>query len=268
LSVAVLCNLSDGLIIGVDSAVTVSDANGIQKVFEDGEKLFQLADKIGVATYGLGGLEGRSIGSFVHEFELAHPDLDRVPISDVAERLRAFFMNVYVQFGEKVFGVPFDQIPPDKKGTLGLIVGGFSPGAFLSEAWEIQIPLHSQVGSARQICGPGTFLVSWFATFHPIERYVLGFDRGLLGELSSWVEGLLGRALTQDEINTFEPIREKYVYRIMLDSMPIYAGVEYVRFLVQLVIQHYHFVSAHPVVGGRVKLGMVTYKEKSFRLLE
>jgi hypothetical protein len=66
-SVIVLCNLSDGLIIGVDSAVTVADASGIRKVFNEGEKLklFQLADKIGVATYGLGGLEGRSIGSFI-----------------------------------------------------------------------------------------------------------------------------------------------------------------------------------------------------------
>jgi hypothetical protein len=49
MSVAVLCNLSDGLIIGADSAITVRDADGIQKVFEDGEKLFQLAAKIGVA---------------------------------------------------------------------------------------------------------------------------------------------------------------------------------------------------------------------------
>ncbi len=263
-----LCNLSDGLIIGVDSAVTVRDANGIQKVFEEGEKLFQLADKIGVATYGLGGLEGRSIGSFIHEFELANPDIDSVPISDVVESLRAFFLNVYVRFAEQLFGIPFDQIPQEQKGTLGLIVGGFSPHAFLSEAWEIQIPLHTHPASARQVCGPGTFLVAWFATFDPIERYLLGFDRGLLAELSTYVEGLLGRPLTQDEINGFAPIREKYGYRIMLDSMPIQAGIEYVRFLVQLVIQHYRFTSPHPVVGGRAKLGVVTYKEENFRVLE
>ena len=268
MSVAVLCNLSDGLIIGVDSAVTVSDAKGIQKVFEEGEKLFHLAEKIGVAAYGLGGLEGRSIGSFVHEFELAHPDIDRVPISEVVERLRAFFMNVYVRFAEKYFGIPFDQIPQDQKGTLGLIVGGFSPGAFLSEAWEIQIPIHAQPFSARQICAPGAFLVAWFATFDPIERYLLGFDRGLLFELSAYVEGLLGRPFTEDEINGFAPIREKYGYRIMLDSMPIKAGVEYVRFLVQLVIQHYRFTSPHPVVGGKPKLGVVTYKEENFQILE
>lgn len=268
MSVAVLCNLSDGLIIGVDSAVTVSDANGIQKVFEDGEKLFQLAGKIGVAAYGLGGLEGRSIGSFVHEFELAHPDIAKLPISDVVERLRVFFMDTYVRYAERLFGVAFSEIPPDQKGILGLIVGGFSPGAFLSEAWHIQIPINQQPGSASQICGPGSFQVNWFATFIPIERYILGYDRNLLGEISAFVEGLLGRPLSAEEIARFAPIRDKYIYRIMLDSMPIQAGIEYVRFLVQLAIQHHHFASPHPVVGGKAKLGLVTYKEEKFRLLE
>jgi hypothetical protein len=268
MSVAVICNLSDGLVIGVDSAVTVADANGIQKVFEDGEKLFQLAAKIGVATYGLGGLEGRSIGSFIHEFELANPDVATLPIAEVVERLRAFFTNVYIRYGEQIFGVAFDQIPDDKKGILGLLIGGFSPGGFLSEAWHIQVPLNRAPHSASQICAPGNYNVSWFATYAPIERYLFGFDRGLLSEISSYVEGVLGRSLTQDEINNFAPIREKYAYRIMLDSMPIQTGVEYVRFLVQLVIQHYHFTSPHPVVGGRAKLGVVTYKEEYFKLLE
>jgi len=96
----------------------------------------------------------------------------------------------------------------------------------------------------------------------------LGFDRGLLGELSTFVEGVLGLPLAQEEINRFAAVREKYGYRISLDSMPIQAGIEYVRFLVQLVIQHYRFTSPHPVVGGRAKLGVVTYKEENFRLLE
>src|SRR5207244_2219405 len=152
---------------------------------------------------------------------------------------------------------PFDQIPEDQKGTLGIIVGGFSPNEFLSEAWEIQIPSHAAPDSARQVCAPGTFLVAWFATFAPIERYLYGIDRELLIENSNFVEELLGRPMTPEEIARYEPIRDKYAYRIMLDSMPIQTGIEYVRFLVQLVIQHYHFTSPHPVVGGRAKLGVV-----------
>jgi len=268
MSVAVLANLSDGLIIGVDSAVTYSDANGIQKVFEDGEKLFRLAGKLGAATFGLGGLEGGSVGSFIHEFELARPEIGTLAIKDVAEQLRAFFFEVYVRVGEKAYGVPFDEIPPEKKGILGLIVGGYSPGGFLSEAWEIRIPTHADPNSVRQICAPGTFLVAWFATCAPIERYLFGYDRGLLLDTSKFMEEIIGRPLTQEEIDRYTPIRDKHAYSIPVDYMPIQTGIEYVRFLVQLVIQHYRFTSTHAVVGGRDKIGVVTYKEEKFQILE
>lgn len=268
MSVAVLANLSDGLIIGVDSALTYSDANGIQKVFEDGEKLFRLAGKIGVATFGLGGLEGRSIGSFVHEFEIAHPELINWPIKEVAERLRIFFLEVYIRVGERSYGVPFEEIPAEKKGILGLIVGGYSPGGFLSEAWEIRIPTNAEPDSARQICAPGSFIVAWFATCTPIERYLFGYDRALLSDISNFIAEILGRPLTQEEIDRFTPIRDKHQYSIPVDYMPIQTGIEYVRFLVQLVIQHYRFTSTHAVVGGREKIGVVTYKEEKFKILE
>jgi hypothetical protein len=261
MSVAVFCNLSDGIVFGVDSAVTVSNAQGVQKVFEDAEKLFKLAGKFGVATFGLAGLEGRSIGSFIREFENSSPTLATQPLSVTVEALREFFMRAYVRFAETLFGTPFDQIPLDQKGVLGLIVGGFSPGNFLSEAWEIRIPWNATPGSSRQVCGPGTFLVAWFASFDPIERYLMGFDRNLMAELSQYVEGIVGRPLTQAEIDGFTPIREKYGYRLSLDAMPIQAGIEYVKFLVQLVIQHHRFTSSHPIVGGKPKIGVVTYNE-------
>jgi hypothetical protein len=41
-TVAVSCNLSDGVILGVDSAVTVPAPQGIVKVYENAEKLFSL----------------------------------------------------------------------------------------------------------------------------------------------------------------------------------------------------------------------------------
>lgn len=268
MSVAVLCNLSDGVVIGVDSAVSVYDANGVRKVFADGEKLFQLTDRVGVATYGIGGLEGRSIGSFIREFELENPDLAQLPLSDSVERLRVFFMGVYVRSAEYLHGVPFDQIPAAEKGILGFIVAGFSPGMFLSEAWHVQLPWNNAEGSSQQVCEPGNFQVSWFATFGPIERYIKGFDQNLFAEMSALFETILGRALTPEEVNQLVETADKHAYRAFLDSMPIQAGIEYVRFLVTLVIEHYRLISEHPIVGGKVKIGVVTYKGEKFKLIE
>jgi hypothetical protein len=82
------------------------------------------------------------------------------------------------------------------------------------------------------------------------------------------MEEIIGRPLTQEEIDRYTPIRDKHAYSIPVDYMPIQTGIEYVRFLVQLVIQHYRFTSTHAVVGGRDKIGVVTYKEEKFQILE
>lgn len=51
---AISLNLPDGIILGVDSAVTLSGPTGIIKVFENAQKLFQLGEKpVGIAVYGL-----------------------------------------------------------------------------------------------------------------------------------------------------------------------------------------------------------------------
>ena len=50
--------------------------------------------------------------------------------------------------------------------------------------------------------------------------------------------------------------------------MSIVEGMEHVRFLVELVINHYRFALGAPVVGGKVKIGKVTYKGKYFEISE
>src|SRR5687767_8142260 len=75
MTVAVSLNLSDGVILGVDSAVTIPGTTGEAKIYENAEKLFQLGERpIGVAIYGLGGLGARSIGSYLREFEITDPN--------------------------------------------------------------------------------------------------------------------------------------------------------------------------------------------------
>jgi hypothetical protein len=64
MTVAISCNLSDGVILGVDSAVTVPVADHV-KIWENAEKLFQMGGRpIGAAIYGLAGFGDRSVGSY------------------------------------------------------------------------------------------------------------------------------------------------------------------------------------------------------------
>jgi hypothetical protein len=73
-TVAVSCNPSDGVILGVDSAITLPAGASVIKVHENAEKLFQFADlPVAIAVYGLGTLGARSLGGFLREFEVANP---------------------------------------------------------------------------------------------------------------------------------------------------------------------------------------------------
>jgi hypothetical protein len=44
-------------------------------------------------------------------------------------------------------------------------------------------------------------------------------------------------------------------------------GVEYARFLVELVTKHHRFASGAPVVGGSANIGIVTYRGDEFQIL-
>ena len=78
-TIAVACNLADGVVMGVDSAITIhgivklpdgGQQSGIMKVYNDAEKLFPLFDlPVGIASFGLAQLELRTIQSYVREFE-------------------------------------------------------------------------------------------------------------------------------------------------------------------------------------------------------
>jgi hypothetical protein len=256
----------------VDSAITIFDASGtVSKVYEDADKIFQVGTlPIGVATYGVAALQGRTIGSFIRQFvkDDANADLPGLALKDVVERLRKFIFEEYVKFAEQVHSLPFADISPEQKGVLGLIIGGFSPKSYLSELWEIVIPVHSEKDSSRQRFAAGNFGFAWFAAADPIHRYIKGLDPGLSADLRAYFEKALGRPFSEDELGELQGILNKHEYYIKLGGMPIQSGIACAKFLVELVLGHYRFAETHPIVGGKTKVGVVTYSHDAFRILE
>jgi hypothetical protein len=276
MTVAVSCNLSDGVILGVDSAVSVPGPGGISKVYETGEKLFQLGDlAVGIATYGLGAIGDRSIGSYLREFEkmnprwvISHPTSMR----RTCEHLRKFFLETYrkilVPVLEQAHGKPFEQIPPNQRPGLGLVLGGFSRGQYLSEVWHILIPTHDKPDSSVQERAPGQFGTNWFALFGPIARYVKGYDPNLMRELLAYIEKEVGKTFTDEQQKAIRDMCNKVEVQFPFGAMPIEEGISHTRFLVELVIQHHRYASGAPVVGGSSKIGMVTYRGGQFQILD
>jgi hypothetical protein len=277
MTVAVSCNLSDGVILGVDSAVSIPSPSGIAKVYENAEKLFQIGERpIGVAIFGLGGIEARSIGSYLRQFEAEHRDivLGQNTIGELVEAIRLFFLDKYNSFVlpaiEKAVqekGKKLQEIPKKNWPELGVVIGGFSHGEYLSEVWELRIPRDEAVNSARQRRGQGSFGTNWFSLFDPIQRYIKGYDIHLLNALLAYFEKLRGTPYSEQEKEEIGKIVKSHEYNIPFAAMPIEEGVAHTRFLVEFVINHYRYVSGPEVVGGKVKLGKVTYKGEKFQLL-
>jgi len=277
MTVAISCNLSDGVILGVDSAVSLPGPGGILKVYENAEKLFQIGKKpIGLAIYGLGGMEQRSIGSYIREFEKKDPNTvvtQPCNIAFLAEELRKFFHGIYakriIPVLEQATGKSFKDIPKENIPILGLVVGGFSANEYLSEIWEIIIPWHSTKKSSIQLRKTGDFGTNWFATYDPIRRYIKGYDPLLIDELLTYMVKLRrGRKFKNDQQDEISKILNKHEYPISFEAMPMEEGIKHTKFLVEMVINHYKYSYGAPIVGGTPKIGKVTYKGEQFQLLE
>jgi len=275
MSVAVSCNISDGVVLGVDSAAVLPVPHGVLKVYENAEKLFQLGNlPVGVAIFGLAGLGTRSVGSYLREFEVKKKDAiaEYQDISDLVEALREFFILKYrdliVPALESAQGKLFEQIPLELKPAIGLVVGGFSRDEYLSEVWSILIPVHDKPGSAQRYRARGEFGTNWFALYQPIHRYIKGYDPALMQELTQYFEKLRGEPLSSDQVSQAEAILQKYEYQVPFAAMPMIEGIEHTRFLVNLVIQHHRFALGAPVVGGKTRIGLVTYRGGRFRILD
>ncbi len=277
MTVAVAASFPDGVVLGVDSAVTINHPNGqVIKIYENAEKLFQIGEKpIGIAAFGLAILDARGIGSYLREFEVSNPNniiSKQASVQDVVEELRKFFMQIYqttvIPELETQKGKKFAELTDKEKPVLGLAVGGYSGVTPFSEVWEILIPINNTPNSARQWCKPKEFRCAWFAVNAPIYRYTKGYDRNLLIELKEHFANLRGTPLNPSEEQAIDAIVAKHEYSFPCSVMPLLEGIAYVRFQVELVINHHRFAVGAPIVGGDARIGVVTYKGEKFKILE
>ncbi|MFT4112382.1 hypothetical protein [Silvibacterium sp.] len=275
MSVCVACNISDGVIIGVDSATTIGDPRNPIKIYDGVDKVFALGDyPVGLATYGLAAIGGRTIASWVAELVTLLPSC--VPadygMEDLVEAIRDFFWKQYelivlqsatpVAEGNASPALP-EMLPP----ILGFVIGGFGKNSFQSEVWNIQLPYHSTVNSALCQIGTGISGSAWFASMSPIHRYIKGFDQGALQSICAYINEIRN-LLTPEEMGEIARRAQQAEFQFVFPGMPIAKGIEYVRFLIDLVIGHHKFAAGDPIVGGTANVGFVSFRKEPFQIVK
>ena len=90
----------------------------------------------------------------------------------------------------------------------------------------------------------------------------------MLQDVERFFEKLRGKPLTVKQRKALFQLVARHEYKVPFAAMPIEEGVQHVRFLVDLVINHFRFAFGAPVVGGRVRIGKVTYRGEKFKIIE
>ncbi len=275
MSIAIVCNLSDGVIIGADSAITITASTGetpgvqdvIAKVYNEAEKVFGLADlPVGLVNYGVAILERRSIGSYIEEFvateiEKRKEEFQKMTVAEIGKEIGDFFTKKYeITFGETT------RKPNVKSNTdsesiripvLGLVLAGFSYDAYLSEVIDISIPLILPSKEPIILRKQGNFGSNWFGNYMPITRVIKGNDPGMLNSIIDYFVKEKGVEFTDEVKTKLENIVKRYENVIPYAAMPIKEGIEHVKFLLNSVIGHQKWVIGAPVCGGSINVGVI-----------
>jgi len=276
MTIGIVANLSDGAVLGADSAITITGRaelpqgvhQGVLKVYNEAEKVYQLAElPIGIMSYGMAMMGKRTIESYVREFEAEGDNREKIKgekLQDVAERLRGFFNGKYKEIiGPELEGnlqTPYEEIPPNKKPLLGIVLAGYSPGESLSEVWEVQIPYHRGKEDLKNVRGRGEFGTNWFGQYFAITRFLKGFDPSLMNDVVGYFAKKYQIEVDAQVSEEVSQVIGKHEYRIPFDAMPLIEGVDHVRFLLDIVINQYRYVIGAPVCGGNIRIAVVTNK--------
>lgn len=277
MSIVVVVKVSEGLVLGADSAATLTGQvrdpqgttlNGVLKTFYNAKKLLQIGDfPIGVLSWGNAFIGPRTLESHIREWEheqhwssiedlTALRDISEFKVRDCAEELRTHLLQVYAQeYGNQ------EQI---QEPATGVIVAGYSKGAFFPEIWRFVVPTDREVHNQRpDRDGKPDFGASWFGVTEPIVRLHFGRDAQLPQIIAEKFD------IPLEEI---EKELSGLQYPIAFPQMPLQDAINYANYMLNVVIGRYRFVMGAELCGGQIDIAVITENkfewiaQKSWRL--
>lgn len=275
MTIAISLKVGDGVVLGADSASSIASEHGIENVYFNAEKVFNLRKglPIGAATYGLGGIGLRSITSLAKDLRerftsSGDPAWRLEPASytmeDVARRLRHFFYDelyvpevreVLVEFEEQRRREAEDagvEVPePLCFPALGFIVAGFSAGRPKPEVWEVFVGSDGACSEpVRAWDEDRAGVLTFRGQPEAITRLVFGYTPKTLQKLIDL--GVPDREAV-DFLVDFAPLAHP--------AMPIQDALDLVDFLADTTCAFTRFLPGHPTVARPIDLAAITKHE-------
>ena len=277
MTIGVAANLSDGCILGADSAIIITgkaelpggEQDGVLKIYDHGEKVFQLSDlPIGVMVFGMATIGPRTIESYIHEFEAEEASgqaLATRPLGEIAEQLGSFLQERYNEIVRPGLAPELKlnsrHIPANKIPQLGVVLAGYSLREPLSEVWEVHVSSVEKNPASQCIRPQGEFGTNWFGQHDAITRFIKGVDPLLIDEIVDYLTQRYEIGPGDNELKLrMGLIASRHEYHIAFDAMPLMQGIEYVRFVLDMAINQHRFVIGAPACGSNPRIAVITRK--------
>jgi hypothetical protein len=277
--------------MAADSLSQISTNNNtVHSLHQSVEKITEIRSRsVAIMINGLGEIERRTIISLIREFEFDNYHAAGAPlrawsVSALTSNLLAFLRPRY----QAAFPSTGEQP------LLGVIVGGYSPGQFFPELFQIEI----STGSVRPIIPTsgavkGEEAIRYWGHAGALERIFRGYDPTAVREglgmsrirlLAAERGENWAKNASQDElVAVLEPTPEdeQVIDRLQsaeqhmqmecrLRGMPLQEAVEFADYLGQVAIGYDRFCRGNPAVGGELDVvaiqpdGLHWYRRKPF----
>lgn len=275
MTIAICLKVGDGVVLGTDSASSlIGDNERYFNVYSSAEKTTNLVKglPIGMMSYGLGGLLGRSIGSLArdlrHRLQGDDPgfkgwwlDPESYTIGEVARRVKGFF---YDELYRKEFGPP--ALPGDDGGdgaggsdqapgaavprfpSLGFIVAGYSASEAYPEVWEIEVGSDGRCAEPQRLYNANRAgVVDFWGISEALNRLVYGWSAEAHERMMA--SGLESGAAT-DLLVSYADLAHP--------AMPMQDAIDLVRYLADVTVGYVRFKAGAPTVAGPIDIAAIT----------
>lgn len=275
MTIAISLKVGDGVVLGADSASSIVSDRGVENVYFNGEKIFNLRKglPIGAATYGLGGIALRSITSLARDLRERftssdhewHLNVATYSMEEVAQHLRTFFYEEHyvptvhdtiVRLQEERARLAKDNDEPEPAALIypgmGFIIAGFSANRPKPEVWEVQIDAAGNCGAPELIWNEESAgVVTYRGQPAALDRLLYGYTGWTLAKM---IDLGVSEREAVDFLVDFAPLAHA--------AMPIQDAIDLVDFLANTTCGFMRFMPGHPTVAGPIDLAAITKHEQ------
>ena len=244
----------DGIVLATDSMSQLIIRNasgqaGVAKTYCNARKLLQIEQlPIGVMSYGIGNIGERSIESLVLEYsrDMGKYVNGEYTVEAVSRGLYTFIEKYYLSAFDKV-----SAAEREKTLRLGMFIGGYSPGKYLADQWEFELPTMG----IKKVRDENQFGSSWRGVPVPFGRLYNGYDPRIPQQLKS-----LG---VSDEILKQVFDVKHWRMPIAYDGMPVQDALNFAVYILETTISAATFeLGPTPSCGGPLQVVVILPPDK------